>query len=95
MMCPQPIMDQEAQYLAAIQLAATYNVQGSRLDLRSAEDALQATYTQQPAAAAQPRGGPCSGSGTGSDCEGPARHLPHPPPRCGWRAHDHGPADQT
>ena len=54
MMCPQPIMDQEAQYLAAIQLAATYNVQGSRLDLRSAEDALQATYTQQPAAAAQP-----------------------------------------
>ena len=54
MMCPQPIMDQEAQYLAAIQLAATYNVQGTRLDLRSAEDALQATYTQQPAAAAQP-----------------------------------------
>jgi heat shock protein HslJ/serine/threonine protein kinase len=50
MMCPQPIMEQEAQYLAAIQLAATYNVQGSRLDLRSAEDALQATYTQQPAA---------------------------------------------
>ena len=49
MMCPQPIMEQEAQYLAAIQLAATYNVQGSRLDLRSAEDALQATYTQQPA----------------------------------------------
>ena len=48
MMCPQPIMDQEAQYLAAIELAATYNVQGSRLDLRSAEDALQATYTQQP-----------------------------------------------
>ena len=55
MMCPQPIMDQEAQYLAAIQLAATYNVQGTRLDLRSAEDALQATYTQQPAAAAEPQ----------------------------------------
>ena len=54
MMCPQPIMEQEAQYLAAIQLAATYNVQGSRLDLRSAEDALQATYTQQPAAEAKP-----------------------------------------
>ena len=52
MMCPQPIMEQEAQYLAAIQLAATYNVQGTRLDLRSAEDALQATYTQQPAAEA-------------------------------------------
>ena len=50
MMCAQPIMEQEAQYLAAIQLAATYNVQGSRLDLRSAEDALQATYTRQPAA---------------------------------------------
>ena len=55
MMCPQPIMDQEAQYLAAIQLAATYNVQGTQLDLRSAEDALQATYTQQPAAAAEPQ----------------------------------------
>ena len=54
MMCAQPIMDQEAQYLAAIQLAATYNVQGARLDLRSAEDALQATYNQQPAAEAQP-----------------------------------------
>ena len=92
MMCPQPIMDQEAQYLAAIQLAATYNVQGSRLDLRSAEDALQATYTQQPAAAAaQPTAGP----GSGHDCEGPAGHLPHAPSRCGWRAHDHGPAAQT
>ncbi len=54
MMCAQPIMEQEAQYLAAIQLAATYNVQGSRLDLRSAEDALQATYTQQAAAEPQP-----------------------------------------
>ena len=97
MMCPQPIMDQEAQYLAAIQLAATYNVQGSQLDLRSAEDALQATYTQQPAAAAepQPATAPAAGSGSGSDCEGPAGHLPHPPSRCGWRAHDHGPADQT
>jgi len=51
MMCEQPIMDQEARYLAAIQLAATYNVQGSRLDLRSAKDALQATYTRQPGAA--------------------------------------------
>ena len=92
MMCPQPIMEQEAQYLAAIQLAATYNVQGSRLDLRSAEDALQATYTQQPAAEAQPA---AAGGGSGSDCEGPAGHLPHPPPRRGWRAHDHGPAAQT
>ena len=27
-------MDQEAQYLAAIQQAATYNIQGTRLELR-------------------------------------------------------------
>ena len=34
MACEQPIMDQEAQYLAAIQQAATYNIQGTRLELR-------------------------------------------------------------
>ena len=34
MMCAQPIMEQEQQYLAAIQQAATYNIQGTRLELR-------------------------------------------------------------
>ena len=51
MACEQPIMDQEAQYLAAIQQAATYNIQGTRLELRSADGALQASYTHQPAGA--------------------------------------------
>jgi heat shock protein HslJ len=48
MMCPQPIMDQEAQYLAAIQLAATYSIRGKQLELRSADDALLANYVPQP-----------------------------------------------
>ena len=41
-------MDQEAQYLAAIQQAATYNIQGTKLELRDATGALLASYTQQP-----------------------------------------------
>ena len=45
MMCAQPVMEQEQQYLAAIQQAATYNIQGTRLELRSADGALQASYT--------------------------------------------------
>jgi hypothetical protein len=54
MMCAQPIMDQETQYLVAIQHAATFSVQGSQLELRSADGALLAQYTRQPAAEAQP-----------------------------------------
>lgn len=54
MMCPQPIMDQEAQYLAAIQLAARYNIEGTRLELRSADEALQASYVHQAAVEEQP-----------------------------------------
>jgi heat shock protein HslJ len=37
---------QEAAYLAALQSAATYQVRGSTLDLRTASDALAVTYTQ-------------------------------------------------
>ena len=48
MACPQPIMAQEAQYLAAIQTAATYKIEGAKLELRSATGALVASYTQQP-----------------------------------------------
>jgi heat shock protein HslJ len=52
MMCEQPVMDQEQAYLAAIQKAATWDINGTTLQLRSADDALLAMYTHQ--AAAQP-----------------------------------------
>ena len=99
MMCEQPIMDQETLYLAAIQTAATYKAAGSKLELRDATGALVADYAQQSRVRTAARDGPCSGSDAGSgrssDGKGPPGHLPHAPSRCGWRAHDHGPAAQT
>ncbi len=46
MFCAEPegLMDQETLYLAAIQNAATYRIDGDRLELRDAEGALQASY---------------------------------------------------
>ncbi len=40
--CEQPagIMEQESEYLAALQTAATYSIQGNMLQMRTAEDAL-------------------------------------------------------
>ncbi len=40
--CEQPagIMEQESEYLAALQTAATYSIEGNMLQMRSAEDAL-------------------------------------------------------
>jgi hypothetical protein len=37
-------MDQEAQYLAALQSAATYSRLGDRLELRTADGALAAEF---------------------------------------------------
>ena len=51
MACEQPVMDQETQYLAAIQTAATYKIEGSKLELRDATGALLASYTLQPGGA--------------------------------------------
>ena len=51
MACEQPIMDQEAQYLAAIQTAATYKIEGSKLELRDATGSLLASYILQPGGA--------------------------------------------
>lgn len=42
--CPNPIMQQEAAYLAALPTAATYSIQGDRLELRTADGALVASY---------------------------------------------------
>lgn len=46
MFCTEPegIMDQEAAYLAALPTAATYRIDGNKLELRTAGGALVATY---------------------------------------------------
>lgn len=41
---PEGVMDQEAQYLAALQSAATYERLGDRLELRTADGALAAEF---------------------------------------------------
>jgi heat shock protein HslJ/LysM repeat protein len=45
-MCPEPegIMEQESQYLAALETAATYRMEGERLELRTADGALAADF---------------------------------------------------
>ncbi|HXV97717.1 MAG TPA: carboxylesterase family protein, partial [Anaerolineae bacterium] len=44
--CPQPegVMDQEMQYLAALETAATYQLRGDTLELRTADGALAVTF---------------------------------------------------
>ncbi len=41
-MCAEPagVMDQEAQYLAALQTASSYHLEGDRLDMRTSDGAL-------------------------------------------------------
>ena len=53
MMCadPEGVMEQESAYLTALSTAATYQIQGDRLELRTADGALVASYV---AVAAQP-----------------------------------------
>jgi len=50
MACAEPngIMEQEAAYLAAIQTAVTYQINGDNMELRDAEGALAATFTTGP-----------------------------------------------
>jgi heat shock protein HslJ len=49
-LCPEPagVMEQEAQYVAALESAATYRLDGDTLELRTAEDALAATLQRAP-----------------------------------------------
>lgn len=51
-MTPEGVMEQEAQYLAALQTAATYRVDGSKLELRTADGAMAATFQRSSAPAA-------------------------------------------
>lgn len=49
MMCSDPagVMDQEAQYLAALQSAASYQVEGMVLELRTKDDAIAVFFTKK------------------------------------------------
>ncbi len=47
---PEGLMDQEQQYLAALQTAATYSIQANRLELRTADGALAVSFEARPAA---------------------------------------------
>lgn len=48
-LCAEPagIMEQESQYLVALQSAATYKVEGERLELRTADGALAANFQRK------------------------------------------------
>ncbi len=47
--CEQTIMDQETQYLAALATAATYRLDGDKLELRTADGAMAATFQKTAA----------------------------------------------
>jgi len=49
MACSEPagVMEQEAQYLAALQSAATYQIEGNVMQLRTKEDALAAIFNRK------------------------------------------------
>jgi len=53
MFCAEPegIMDQESQYLAALETATTFRLEGDSLELRTAEGALVANYAPKEEAA--------------------------------------------
>ena len=43
---PAGVMEQEAQFLEALESAATYRIEGSQLELRTADGALAVTFTR-------------------------------------------------
>lgn len=45
--CAQEIMDQESQYLAALETAATYKIESKALELRTADGALAVNYIKK------------------------------------------------
>ena len=44
-MCAEDVMQQEREYLAALLMANTFNIQGDQLELRTADGALVASYS--------------------------------------------------
>lgn len=69
MMCAEPegIMEQEAQYTAALMSAATYSVRGDQLEMRTADDAMAVLFVAEPAEAAESVAGGTTASETVSD----------------------------
>src|SRR5512136_616558 len=47
--CEQTVMDQETQYLAALATAATYRIDGGKMELRTADGAMAATFQKAAA----------------------------------------------
>jgi len=49
-MCSEPagVMEQEMQYLQALETAATYRIDGSFMELRTADDAMAVTFERVP-----------------------------------------------
>jgi heat shock protein HslJ len=50
MMCAEPagVMEQESQFLAALQSAATFRITGDTLELRTAGDQIAVTFNRAP-----------------------------------------------
>ncbi len=44
---PAELMEQESLYLAALQSAATYSLQGDKLELRDAQDAIAVAFLRK------------------------------------------------
>jgi heat shock protein HslJ len=55
---PDGVMEQEAAFVAALQSAATYSMQGGRLEMRTADDAMAISARSAPAGAAGTPGKP-------------------------------------
>lgn len=51
---PEGVMDQEAQLVAALESAATYTIEGSWLEMRTADDATAVRFTRQLQPSAAP-----------------------------------------
>lgn len=70
---PEGVMDQEAQFLAALPLATTYSVEGNVLDLRSADGAMQVRAEAAPMAdASGDPGAAATGDTVSSSADGMA-----------------------
>lgn len=48
MACPEPegVMEQETEFLAALATAATYSIEGDRLEMRTADDAIAVSFAR-------------------------------------------------
>ncbi len=78
---PQGVMDQEAQYLAALQTAATYRIEGDELWLRTAGDAIAVIAVKEqivdlPQPAPQTPTGTVTGASVLNIRSGPGTNFP-------------------